>query len=222
MNDHQRLAQRFALLLAAIALPCAVVAAEETPDLTGFYTSPNAVGPPPVLSPDGVTFVPSTAPPFTDEDRYTRMNCIPDTAFGYNPYGDQLIQTPGRLTWINQYNHIVRRIDIDQPRPKRIKPSFTGYSAGHWEGKVLVVETTALRKIQVRGAPTWASVERIIERIRKLDDGRLERVIRFEAITPEGKPSTLTTRSIYALQPDEHLYEYICEDAAGRFGDAEY
>jgi len=211
--------------LATVLLLCVSPAyTDELPDLTGFYTSPMSFGPPQILGPDGVTFVDNPAPPFGD-DPYTRMNCIPDTAFGYNPYGEQLVQTPGRLTWINQYNQIVRRIDITdgkQSMPENIKPSFTGYSLGHWEDDVLVVETTALRTIQVRGAPDWSRVERIEERIRSLEDGaKLERITRFEAVTPEGKADTMTTRIVYQREPGEHLFEFICEEAADRFEEFE-
>lgn len=211
-------------LLSILAMTAAAQARAATPgppDLTGFYVSAMAMGPPAVLSADGVTFVASGMPPFAKEEQATRMNCIPDTAFGYNPYGEQLVQTPNRLTWINQYNHIVRRIDIDRPRPRAIKPSYTGYSSGHWEEGVLIVETTTLNKIQVRGAPAWVSVQRIVERIRKLDDGGIERITRFEATLSDGKPNVLTTRALYKLDPTQHLSEFICEDAADRFGEVD-
>jgi hypothetical protein len=182
------------------------------------------LGPPPVLDSDGSESEGNPPSPFAG-DQYTRMNCIPDTAFGYNPYGVQLLQTPARLTWINQYNQIVRRIDIgdaDEVPPENVERTFTGYSLGHWEGDTLVVETTALRNIQVIGAPDGTRVERIEERIWGLGDGAgLEHVTRFEMVTPQGEPDVMTTRAVYQKEPDQYFYEFICEEAADRFEEFE-
>jgi hypothetical protein len=200
-------------------------AAQDKPDFTGFYTSAMAIGIPAAAT----TGVAATAPPIpapgngptnSPEDDYTRFNCIPDTTFGYNPYGEQLVQTPGRLTWINQYNHIVRRIDIVDAAAKtpiNIRPTYHGYSMGHWEGDTLVVVTTALRRVQARGAPNWQSVQKITERIHKPDAMHLQRTIHFEATTTDGKPVEMTSSMNYELQPEQKLSEYICEEAPDRF-----
>lgn len=201
-------------------------AAQDTPDLSGFYTSAMAMGIP-QAGPDGMAAMPATPPPGTGptnspEDDYTRFNCIPDTTFGYNPYGEQLIQTPGRLTWINQYNHITRRIDIVSGAaalPAKLDPTYRGYSVGHWEGDTLVVETTALRRVQARGAPDWQQVDKVVERIRKVDEKRLERSLHFQAIGKDGKPMELRSTMTYELQPDQKLEEYICEEAPERFNE---
>jgi hypothetical protein len=201
------------------------IAADNPPDFTGFYTSTIAMGIPATPAPGGTA--PSLPPPgagptSSPEDEYTRFNCIPDTTFGYNPYGEQLVQTPGRLTWINQYNHITRRIDIVDAAtkpPANITPTYHGYSLGHWQGDTLVVETTALRRVQVRGVQNWQSVQKVTERIRKPDATHLERTIHFEATTKDGKPTEMTSSMTYQLQGDQKLVEYICEEAPERFGD---
>lgn len=215
-----------ALCCVGPALVCADSATPGKPDFTGFYTG-SMSGPPPLVAPTGMeSGAPGTsangAAPFFPEDMYTRYNCIPDTAFGYNPYGEQLIMTPGRLTWVNEYNHIVRRIDIDAAAPKVLVPSYTGTSVGRWEGDTLVVTTTGLRKIQVRGIPPTGSVRQVTERIRLLDSGKtLEREVHFQGVDANGNPVEATTRAQYARRDELQLYEFICEDGAGIFGEVE-
>jgi hypothetical protein len=225
-------------LLAAVADHTALAAvetsADPSPDFTGFYTS--ATNAPPSLiagaasapvaapsqartggAPPGVlTPSPDMERQFYPQGQDTRFNCIPNTAFGYNPYGEQLISTPGRLTWINQYNHLIRRIDIDQPRPKNIVPTYTGYSTGHWEGDTLVVVTTDFRsRVEARGIAAEATLSRIEERIKRVNDGKgIERTLHQVARLPDGKEVEATTRKDYVRQDGQKLTEFICEEGA--------
>ena len=61
-------------------------------------------------------------------------------------YPIEFIQKGDQLTIIFEVNNETRRIYIGdrQLPPERRLPSRAGYSAGHWEGDVLVVETTDL------------------------------------------------------------------------------
>ena len=62
------------------------------------------------------------------------------------PIGHEYLFTPGRVTVIFE-NGIVRRIDTSgRPHPpeKALDYTFAGNSIGHWEGKVLVVDTIGL------------------------------------------------------------------------------
>ena len=61
-------------------------------------------------------------------------------------YPIEFIQKPNQLTIIFEVNNETRRIYIGdrQLPPEQRLPSRAGYSAGHWEGDVLVVRTTDL------------------------------------------------------------------------------
>ena len=61
-------------------------------------------------------------------------------------YPIEFIQKPDQLTIIYEVNNETRRIYIGdrQVPPEQRLPSRAGYSAGHWEGNVLVVKTTDL------------------------------------------------------------------------------
>jgi hypothetical protein len=59
-----------------------------------------------------------------------------------SPYPIEIVQTPGRVTFLHEVAHEVRRIYLDQQHPANLKDTFLGHSVGHWEGDTLVVDTT--------------------------------------------------------------------------------
>jgi hypothetical protein len=155
--------------------------------------------------------------------RRNRMNCIPEAAIaGGNPYAEQIIQTPGRITFLGEFNHIVRRIYLDRPMPAHVTPSYNGYSVGHWEGDALVVETRGFRTFRPPGAAGMATLDRAIERITKSADGmQVNKVVSFEGRDQQGAPMRSELRVAYQWRGDQHLYEFICEEGAGDFDGVE-
>ncbi len=57
-----------------------------------------------------------------------------------------IMQTPRKITFVHEYEHILRHIYLDEPLPKAddTDPTYGGSAVGHWEGGVLVVETADL------------------------------------------------------------------------------
>lgn len=53
----------------------------------------------------------------------------------------QFLQTADQITIIYRRDMQVRRIDLNKKHPENLKPSWYGYSVGHYEGNTLVVET---------------------------------------------------------------------------------
>lgn len=147
-----------------------------------------------------------------------QMACIPEARIDVSPYGGQIIQTPGRVSLIAEYNHVIRRIYLDSAFPDKIEPSYTGYSIGHWEGDTLVIETRGLKTASLAATPDMVAISSMTERIRKIDAGkRIEDVASFEGLDRNGK-SLSTERSTTILwRSDIHLQEFICEDGAERF-----
>jgi hypothetical protein len=56
------------------------------------------------------------------------------------------IQTPGLLLILTEFDANYRQIFTDgRPLPVNPKPSYHGYSSGHWEGDTLVVQSNGFR-----------------------------------------------------------------------------
>ena len=81
-------------------------------------------------------------------------------------YPLEIIQRPEQITLIYEVEGETRRIFMDDnalPEERRF-PNRQGYSAGHWEGDVLVVETTSLTDGQDQLAHPHSDQARITER----------------------------------------------------------
>ena len=61
------------------------------------------------------------------------------------PFPMQIVQIPGQLMMVFEYDHFVRFIDLERRQhPKDLNPTWMGDSIGHWEGDTLVVDTVGL------------------------------------------------------------------------------
>ncbi len=152
-------------------------------------------------------------PPLEDNGR---MRCRPQFQMGSSPYAGQIIQTPGRVTLITEFNHIIRRIYLDEQFPETIEPSYTGYSIGHWEGDTLVVETRGL-KSDALGMSRLKRIDRVLERIHKTDDGSVVQEATLEGTNAQGGIETMSLSARNVPRPELHLMEFICEDTADTF-----
>jgi hypothetical protein len=130
-----------------------------------------------------------------------------------SPYPVEIVQTPGRLTFLHEVAHNVRRIWIDRPHPRNLKPSFLGDSSARWEGDTLVVETIGLNDrtfIDDEGSSHSAQL-RTVERYRKIEGGaQIELIMTVEDPVTLEKPYSY--RRTYHWRPDIRPQEYICEE----------
>lgn len=90
----------------------------------------------------------------------------------------EIVQTPKLTYMIWDYMNELRRIYTDgrsHPPAEETWPRVMGHSIGRWENGTLVVDTTMMHEGQFdrTGAPHSDQVH-VMERIRLLDDGRLE------------------------------------------------
>ncbi|MGZ3345408.1 MAG: hypothetical protein ACXU82_12285, partial [Caulobacteraceae bacterium] len=91
-----------------------------------------------------------------------------------SPYPIEIVQTPGRVTFLHEVAHEVRRIYLDQKHPANLKESFLGHSVGHWDGDTLVVDTVGINDksfIDDEGE-AHSNKEHLTERYRKINGGR--------------------------------------------------
>src|SRR5215475_1970186 len=111
------------------------------------------------------------------DDPFT--HCLPGTPARIHtvPFPRKIVQTPGLLLFLSEANASYRQIFTDgRPLPEDPNPSWNGYSAGHWDGDTLVVETSGL--LEGQWLDRWGSPltdkARMTERFRRVNYGTLE------------------------------------------------
>jgi hypothetical protein len=131
-----------------------------------------------------------------------RDDCIPRFSAGAGPYPLKIFQTPEQILMVFLNNHRLRHVYIGSAPRADDQPSYAGHSVGHWEGDTLVVETTGIRISAGAATPS-----RLIERIRKVDNGeRLE-----DALSDAGGTTFPTQTLNYTWRPDLTFVEDTCE-----------
>lgn len=130
-----------------------------------------------------------------------------------SPYPIEIVQTPGRITFLHEVAHNVRRIYLDSKHPEPLRHTFLGDSRGHWEGDTLVVDTTGLNDrtfIDDEGS-SHSTQEHLIERFRKIEGGaKLELIMTVE--DPVTLEHPYSYRRVYDWRPDIRPQEYVCEE----------
>ncbi len=130
------------------------------------------------------------------------------------PYPFEIMQTPGRVTFLYEYDSVVRRVPTDGGvvTPDPDKATYHGSSWGRWEGDTLVVETVNVRgdtQLDFTGIPHSDALH-ITERWRRKDAKTLENTITLTDSKAFAEPFT-TTRT-YQLKPKWKIAEYVCEE----------
>jgi len=127
------------------------------------------------------------------------------------PHYLRLLQTPGLLVMLNEYNTAYRLIYMDgRPLPVDPQPSWNGYSTGRWEGDALVIRTIGLRDdlwLDMAGNP-MTSAATLTERIRRPNYGTLE--IDFTVDDPKAYTKPWTVRLRQTIVVDSDLIDEIC------------
>lgn len=141
------------------------------------------------------------------------VHCIPDgmPAMMMGMFPMEILQRPEQVNITQEAFNQTRRIYMNQPLPKwdEIDASFFGRSVGHWDGDVLVVETTGVKDyVTFRWAPHSESMK-ITERISLLAPDYLKDEVTVEDDHLE-KP-WVWAWTFHRLK-DYKLQEYVCEN----------
>jgi len=125
-----------------------------------------------------------------------------------------LVQTPRKVTFVHEYQHVLRHIYLDEPlKPVGdLDPLFGGHSVGRWDGGALVVETAGFNgntRLDEAGLPQSADA-RITERFRKVDQNTLEDLVTID--DPKTYTEKWTTRVIFKKVPNGRLQQHICTE----------
>jgi hypothetical protein len=162
-----------------------------------------------------------------------RIRCLPagvprvNLPIQFNTY--QILQTPGHVTFLYEWNHLYRDIPLDgRPHVDPKVRLWMGDSRGRWEGNTLVVDVTNFTdKTHLLGhnqAPEGAPASSItggqgvfhsealhvVERYTMVDAS----TIRYEATIEDPKvftrPFKIAWNAFQRAPKDHQLYEYAC------------
>ncbi len=132
-----------------------------------------------------------------------------------HPFPMEIVQTPGRVLMLFEYDHLIRQIYTDgRGHRTDLSPSWMGDSTGRWDGDTLVVETVNFNDktwIDRRGVPHSEEL-RVVERIRRTDENGLQIDITIE--DPVAFTEPWEAQWFYA-RVDWTLDEFICMDNVG-------
>lgn len=131
----------------------------------------------------------------------------------YGPGGFRLLQTPGYVTMLNDYDHTYRIIPTDG-RP-HLGPGihlFEGDSRGHWEGNTLVIDVTNQRDL------TWldhvgnffSDDVHVVERITMVDQDVIQYVATIDDPKVYTRPWTLAFGWRRNKEPGFEQWENAC------------
>ncbi|HZF30938.1 MAG TPA: hypothetical protein VE907_17615 [Gammaproteobacteria bacterium] len=145
-------------------------------------------------------------------------HCLPMglTQLHLHPQPRKLVQTPGLIVIMYEGNQGLRQIFTDGRKVPELnddlQPWWYGYSAGHWEGDTLVVETVGFRDdvwLDVNGSPL-TSKGRMTERFRRPSFGLLQIDVTIDDPAAYTKPFTF--RINQRLTADDELIEFVCNE----------
>ncbi len=142
-------------------------------------------------------------------------NCLPIGPVRLNTFTTprKVVQTPGLLVILNEWNASYRQIFTDgRPLPADPNPSWNGYSSGKWEGDTLVVQTNGFRDdlwLDAAGNPLTDKAT-LIERFRRPDYGHMEIETTVDDPKAYTKPWTVTLHHTIELNSD--VLEFICNE----------
>ena len=125
----------------------------------------------------------------------------------------QILQTPGYVAIVIEMIHDVRIIPLDgRPHVGSGVRQWLGDARGHWEGDMLVIETTNFSdKTVIRAANNAKPTEalRVVERFRRVDAETLEYSFTIEDPKTWEHP---WTGEVPWVRTSDKLYEYGCHE----------
>jgi len=127
-------------------------------------------------------------------------------------YPIEIMQNPRQLVVLAEFLSQTRRVHIGAKMPAAddIEPTYNGYSAAHWEGDTLVIETRGVRPdVQFFNVPHSVNMK-ITEHMRLTAPDMLENRIVLDDPEYLKKPYSFTIQ--YKKNNDYQIGEFICEN----------
>jgi hypothetical protein len=130
------------------------------------------------------------------------------------PFPLEIIQRDQDLTLFFEAWSQYRKIYLDgHDRPEPLLNSRMGYSVAHWEGEVLVIETSYLAG-QTMGRSLMSEQAGFTERLHLETgaDGKRRLISDIEFRDPAIYTETIPVRGVWIEAPDTAIMEYVCTD----------
>lgn len=141
--------------------------------------------------------------------------CLPLSPTQADTHADirRVVQTPELLLLLFEKNTTYRTIHLDgRALEFDPQPSWRGYSVGHWDGDVLVVETNGLKDdtwLDYQGSPI-TSKGKLVERFLRRNYGALDVDITVDDPSAYTKRWTATVHWQIALNTEP--MEFVCDN----------
>ena len=123
----------------------------------------------------------------------------------------KFVQTPGLLVVLDEFNANFRQIFTDgRSLPEDMLPTIDGYSAGHWEGDTMVVQSagyTGEQWLDNHGSPITEEAK-ITERFHRVNYGTMEIEITVNDLKAYTKPWTVKVNQHIVLNTE--LIDKFC------------
>jgi len=225
------------IAMAATGLACAASAASDpwagvpqaerptagTPDLSGVWAMPAPIhalkttdGKAPPLLPAAKAEYQKRqaalkADPKSDPDSNCWMQGVPRLV--YAPYPVLIAQEKDRVNLVYEANHTFRIVSLRHQLPKEgpdLDPLWLGYSAGHWDGKTLVIDTVGLNDktwLDYSGLPHGEKLK-VQERYTLKGPDRIEGVVTIT--DPDTYSRPWSTAFTLVKKPGYELKESVC------------
>jgi hypothetical protein len=156
-----------------------------------------------------------------------RVRCLPlgatPRAYLGNSVGMQIIQPPGLVVMLWEFNHLSRVVRLDdRPHPGRDVRLYMGDSRGHWEGNTLVIDVTNFTdKTWIIGDSGSEGLSNgafhspalhIVERLTMIDADRIDYEATVEDPNVFTRPWTLRFPLFNRAPRGYQLFEYACHE----------
>ena len=133
-----------------------------------------------------------------------------------SPYPIELVQWHDHILIVSEFNNVVRRIRLDRKQhAEDLFPTYQGDSYGVWEGKTLVIRTTAFNGKNYLD-PTgnlMSDKMSVVERWNLTPEaGKPRLTIDFQFTDPVHYSQPWSSRLTYDYEPEFKLLESVCLD----------
>lgn len=129
-------------------------------------------------------------------------------------YPIEFLQGDNEIALIKETPGSMLRIFMNRGHKSKdeVAPSYFGDNIGHWEGNVLVVDSTNLGKVDTLDAqsPTSGTSLHLVSRLQRVTYDTLNGDITLE--DPEAWTGPITVKVVFKLHKDWELQEAICDN----------
>jgi len=124
----------------------------------------------------------------------------------------RIVQSPGVIALLYELGEFRQIYTDGRPLPKDPNPTWMGYSIGHWDGDMLVVETAGFNDktwLDMVGHPHSEHL-RVTEKFRRADFGHMQVQVTYDDPETLTRPLTMSVAVHYAADAD--MLEYVCNE----------